>query len=244
MLTGPNGGKAVRLLSSTGLMAHLLPEMEATRGCQQPPNYHPEGDVFTHTCLMLDLAERPSPALALALLLHDVAKPPTQRHTPARIRFDGHCEMGAEMSGRICRRFKLPRAVTERVQYLVLNHLRIKDAPKMRPARLKRFFREEGFAELLELFRLDTLGSHGDLRPYKWCRKKFDELSREQIAPPPLITGRDLIAMGYEPGPIFKTILTAVETGQLEGKLTSADQARNFVRRTFPLTAIEIRGDG
>jgi len=235
MLTGANAGKAVRLLSSTGLMAHLLPEIEAMRGCQQPPNYHPEGDVFTHTCLMLDLAERPSPALALALLLHDVAKPPTQRHTAARIRFDGHCEMGVEMAGRICRRFKLPRAVIERVQYLVLNHLRIKDAPNMRPARLKRFFREEGFAELLELFRLDTLASHGDLRPYKWCRKKFEELSHEQMAPPPLITGHDLIAMGYQPGPVFKTILTALETAQLEGKLNTADEARNLVRRTFPL---------
>jgi poly(A) polymerase len=235
ILTGPRAGMAVRLLSETGLLAHLMPEAEAMRGCEQPPNFHPEGDVFTHTCLMLDAARQPSPALALAVLLHDIAKPPTQRHTPERIRFDGHCELGAEMAGHICRRFKLPRTVIERVRYLTANHLRIKDAPNMRPARLKRFLREEGFPELLELFRLDSLASHGDLDGYEWCRKTFDELSHEQIAPPPLISGHDLIALGYRPGPLFKTILTAVETAQLEGEIATAAEARHFVRRQFPL---------
>jgi poly(A) polymerase len=235
ILTGPRAGQALRLLSETGLLAHLMPEAEALRGCEQPPNFHPEGDVFTHTCLMLDAADRPSPALGLTLLLHDIAKPPTQRRTPERIRFDGHCELGAEMAGRIGRRLKLPRAVIERVQYLVANHLRIKDAPNMRPARLKRFLREEGFPELLELFRLDSLASHGDLEGYQWCRRTFEELSREQIAPPPLLTGHDLIALGYRPGPLFKTILTAVETAQLEGELAAPDAARRFVRRRFPL---------
>jgi poly(A) polymerase len=173
--------------------------------------------------------------LAVAILLHDIAKPPTQRRTVERIRFDGHCELGAEMASRICRRLKLPRAVIERVRYLVANHLKIKDAPNMRPARLKRFLREEGFTELLELFRLDSLASHGDLDGYEWCRRTFDELSREQIAPPPLLSGHDLIAMGYRPGPLFKTILTAVETAQLEGEIAAPDEARRLVRRQFPL---------
>jgi poly(A) polymerase len=184
---------------------------------------------------MLDKADRPSPALALAFLLHDIAKPPTQRFTPERIRFDGHCELGAEMAGRICRRLKLPRAVIERVHYLTVNHLRIKDAPNMRPARLKRFLREEGFPELLELFRLDTVASHGDLETYEWCRRTFEQLPHEEIAPPPLLSGYDLIAMGYRPGPVFKTILTAVETAQLEGEIGAADEARALVRRRFPL---------
>jgi len=235
ILTGPRAGQALCLLSQTGLLGHILPEVEAMRGCEQPPNFHPEGDVFTHTQLMLNLADRPSPALALAILLHDVAKPPTQRHTPERIRFDGHCELGAEMAGRICRRLKLPRATIERVQYLTANHLRIKDAPNMRPARLKRFFREEGFPELLELFRLDTLASHGDLETQQWCRRTFEQLSHEQIAPPPLLSGHDLIAMGYRPGPLFKTILTTIETAQLEGEITTPEAARAFVRRQFPL---------
>lgn len=235
ILTGPRAGLALRLLCKTGLLPHILPEIEAMRGVEQPPNFHPEGDVFTHTTLMLDLAHEPSLALALGILLHDVAKPPTKRITPARIRFDGHCEIGATMAGRICRRLKLPKAVVERVQYLVANHLKIKDAPAMRPARLKRFLRETGFPELLELFRLDSLASHGNLDGYEWCRQTFEGLSREQVAPPPLVTGHDLIAMGYRPGPLFKTILTAVETAQLEGKIHSADAARRFVRRQFPL---------
>jgi len=238
ILMGPRAGRAMRLLSETGLLPHVLPEVEAMQGVEQPPNFHPEGDVFTHTCLMLDMADQPSVALAFAILLHDVAKPPTQRRTAKRIRFDGHCEMGATMARRICRRLKLPRAVIERVQYLVANHLKIKDAPNMRPARLKRFLREEGFAELLEIFRLDSLASHGNLEGYAWCRQTFEQLSREQVAPPPLLTGHDLIAMGYRPGPLFKEILTAVETAQLEGRIHAADEARHLVRRRFPL-----RGD-
>ena len=237
ILTGPHAGQALRLLADSGLLAHLMPEAEAMRGCAQPPNFHPEGDVFTHTCLMLGKADRPSPTLALALLLHDIAKPPTQRFTAERIRFDGHCELGAEMAGRICRRLKLPRAVIERVQYLVANHLKIKDAPNMRPARLKRFLREEGFPELLALFRLDTMASHGDLETCEWCRRTFEQLSHEEIAPPPLLSGHDLLAMGYRPGPLFKTILTAIETAQLDGELSTADEARALVRRQFPLAS-------
>jgi len=235
ILTGPRAGRALRLLADLGLLAHVLPEAQQMIGVQQPPNFHPEGDVFTHTCLMLDLADRPSVTLALGLLLHDIAKPQTQRCTPERIRFDGHTELGAEMAGRICRRLRLSRAITERVEYLVLNHLRFKDAPNMRPARLKRFLREPAFHELLELVRLDTLGSHGDLEAYEWIRAKMHELSQEQIAPPPLLTGRDLIAMGYRPGPLFKEILTQIETAQLDGEIATPEEARQFVAHHYPL---------
>ncbi len=246
-LTAPRAGQALRLLSDTGLLAHFLPEAEALRGCQQPPNFHPEGDVFIHTCLMLDAATQSSgqnnptasvsPSLALGILLHDIAKPPTQRFTPERIRFDGHCDLGADMARTICRRLKLPNSLTAQVVYLVANHLRIKDAPQMRKARLKRFLREPGFAELLELFRLDTLASHGNMDDYEWCRRTYEEMAREPLAPPPLLRGDDLIAMGYRPGPLFKTILTAVETAQLEGKISTAEAARTFVLRRFPLAA-------
>ena len=235
ILTGPRAGRAVRLLSETGLLAHVLPEIEVMRGVEQPPNFHPEGDVFVHTCRMLDLARSPSPALALGLLLHDVGKPPTQRFAPDRIRFDRHCEVGAEMAVRICRRLRRPRALTERVEFLVANHLRVKEAPDMRPARMKRFMRHEGFAELLELFRLDSLASHRKMEAYKRCRRIWEELPPEQISPPPLLTGNDLIAMGYRPGPIFGEILTAIETAQLEGEIATPDEARERVRRDFPL---------
>jgi len=234
ILTGPRAGKALDLLSKTGLLRHILPEVESMRGCEQPPNYHPEGDVFTHTCIMLDLARSPSPSLALGILLHDVAKPVTFRRTPERIRFDGHCEIGAEMAERICKRLRLSNALTERVKYLVANHLKIKDAPNMRPARLKRLLREEGFEELLELYRLDSLASHGNLEAYKWCRRAAEQLSREEVSPPPLLRGRDLIEMGYRPGPIFKKILDAVETAQLEGEIATPEQARRFVLEKFP----------
>jgi poly(A) polymerase len=234
ILQGPRAGWALQTLSETGLLKHILPEAERMRGVAQPPNFHPEGDVFTHVCLMLELAEKPTVAVALALLLHDIAKPATQRHAPDRIRFDGHVELGAEMAADICRRLRLSRAIAERVEYLVANHLRIKDAPQMRPSRLKRFLREPGFAELMELFRLDTLGSHGDLETYEWVKRKSEEIPAEEIAPPPLLRGDDLIAMGYTPGPIFKEILTAVETAQLEGELHTPEEAREFVRRNYP----------
>jgi len=223
--------RAFLLLSESGLLQSILPEIEALRGVEQSPDFHPEGDVFTHTLLLLDKLEQPSETLALGALLHDVAKPLCQARQGERITFYGHCEKGAEMAVAICQRLKRSRTTWERVSYLVKNHLRLVNAPEMRTATLKRFLREDGIEELLELARIDALSSSGDLRPYEFCRRKLAELGPEQISPPPLLNGRDLIALGLPPGPRFKEILRAVEEAQLEGRLRNREDALAWVQQ-------------
>ena len=232
IICGPRAGQAIRLLHDCGLLEYVLPEIAAMDGVEQPPEFHPEGDVLTHTCLMLDLLNEPTPALAWGALLHDVGKPPCFR-VAERIRFDGHCERGAEMALEIGHRMRLSGALTERIAYLVRHHLRINTIPEMRPARRIRFMREEPFAELLELLRLDSLGSGG-------TRKNHDVISvfyEAELAkgPPraPLLTGRDLIELGLSPGPLFGEILEAAETEQLEGRLTDSAAALAWVKERF-----------
>ncbi len=232
ILTEGGARYGFELLDESGLLEVLLPEVAAMKGVAQPPEYHPEGDVWTHTLLMLEKMERPAVTLALGVLLHDVGKPPTFRRTD-RIRFDSHAKIGAEMAAGICRRLRCSREVTARVATLVRDHLKFIDVKKMRPATLKRFLREPHFEELLELHRLDCLASHGNLENYEFCKRKLAELSWEELRPKPLITGRDLIAAGYRPGPAFKQMLEAVETAQLEGALHTPSQALDFVRARF-----------
>ncbi len=231
ILTEGEAKRAFALLSESGLLQAILPEIEAMRGVEQSPDFHPEGDVFVHTLLLLDKLAHPSETLALGALLHDVAKPLCRARKDERITFYGHCEKGAEMAIAICQRLKRSRATWERVVYLVKNHLRLLSAPEMRSATLKRFLREEGIAELLELARIDALSSSGDLRPYEFCRDQFVELGPEQIAPPRLLSGHDLIALGLAPGPRFKEILAAVEDAQLEGRLLTREDALAWVRQ-------------
>jgi poly(A) polymerase len=231
ILTEGGARHAFALLSESGLLQVILPEIEAMRGVEQSPDFHPEGDVFVHTLLLLDKLDHPSETLAVGALLHDVAKPLCQGRKGERITFYGHCEKGAEMAVAICQRLKRSRATWERVAYLVKNHLRLLSAPEMRPATLKRFLREEGIEELLELARIDALSSSGDLRPYEFCRRKLAELGPEQIAPPRLLSGYDLIALGLPPGPRFKEILNAVEDAQLEGQLLTREDALAWVRQ-------------
>ena len=231
ILTEGEAKRAFALLSESGLLQAILPEIETMRGVEQSPDFHPEGDVFVHTLLLLDKLAHPSETLALGALLHDVAKPLCRARKDERITFYGHCEKGAEMAIAICQRLKRSRATWERVVYLVKNHLRLLSAPEMRSATLKRFLREEGIAELLELARIDALSSSGDLRPYEFCRDQLVELGPEQIVPPRLLSGHDLIALGLAPGPRFKEILAAVEDAQLEGRLLTREDALAWVRQ-------------
>lgn len=234
MLIQPRAGEAFRLLDRSGLMEHVLPEVSAMKGVEQPPEYHPEGDVFVHTMMLLDRLEAPTPELAFGALLHDVGKPETQTMSD-RIRFNEHDKVGAEMAYAICRRLKLSNESTERICTLVRNHMKTAVAPDMREAKRKRFVREDYFPELLALLRLDCLASHGDLQAYDWIRHYIDTLPEEARRPEPLLCGDDLIALGYTPGPRFKEILTAVEDAQLEGELADETAARDFVQQRFPL---------
>lgn len=231
ILTEGSAKAGFELLDETGLLPVVLPEITAMKGCEQSPDYHPEGDVFVHTMLCLShLPPACTETLALGLLLHDVAKPLTAQIRDGRHTFYGHLERGAEMAGDICSRLRRSRAVTERVQFLVAQHLRHCSAREMRPATLKRFLRQEGIEELLELTRIDALSSNGDLGHYDFFRDALAELGAERARPPALIDGNDLIELGLEPGPLFGMILEAVEDQQLDGTLTSREQALEFVK--------------
>jgi poly(A) polymerase len=235
ILTEGGAQRAFQLLAESRLLPVILPEIEAMRGVEQSPDFHPEGDVFVHTLLLLDKLERPTETLALGALLHDVAKPVCRAQGENRITFYGHCEQGAEMAVTICQRLKRSRETWDRVGYLVKNHLRLISAPEMRASTLKRFLREDGIEELLELARIDALSSSGDLRPYEFCRQQLVTLGPEQMAPPRLLTGRDLIDLGLQPGPRFKELLQAVEDAQLEGRISTRDDALAWVRHQYDL---------
>lgn len=233
ILTEGKARRAFELLFESRLLRAILPEIETMRGVEQSPDFHPEGDVFVHTLLLLDKLEAPTETLALGALLHDVAKPLCQDRKGERITFYGHCEQGVELAVEICQRLKRSRTTWERVGYLVKNHLRVMAAPDMRSATLKRLLREDGIEELLELARLDALSSSGDLRAYEFCQRKLTELSPEQMTPPRLLTGKDLIALGIPPGPRFKDLLNALEEAQLEGRLHTREEALAWVQETI-----------
>jgi len=232
MLTGPNPSGSLSLLLETGLVKPILPEVTTMAGVEQPKEFHPEGDVLTHTLLLLKNLDRPSFELALAALLHDIGKPPTFTIRD-RIRFDNHCEVGARMAEAICGRLRLSNEQTERVVELVRDHLRFKDVRQMRESTLKRFLRRPGFQEHLELHRLDCLASHGDLTLWEFCKNKLAEIGPEEMRPERLLTGDDLIRIGYKPGPLFSNILTQLEDAQLEGRIKSRDEAIEWVRQAF-----------
>jgi poly(A) polymerase len=236
MLTEGHARNAVLLLDQNGLLDQVLPEVEAMKGVEQPPEYHPEGDVFLHTLLLLERLPRPcAPTLAWGALLHDVGKPPTFRIAPDRIRFDGHVDVGVKMAQTICRRLRFSNTEAEQILALVGNHMRFADVEHMKDSTFKKFVRMPHFDEHLELHRLDCESSHGDLHLYHFTRDKMASMPPEIIRPAPLLTGKDLIAKGYQPGPLFKEILSAVEDAQLDGNLRSKEAAMEFVRREFPL---------
>lgn len=229
ILTEGAARRGFELLDQTGLLIYLLPEIAKMKGVEQPPQFHPEGDVWIHTLMMIGgLPAGSSPTLAWGVLLHDVGKPPTFA-PPAgpngRIRFDRHVEVGAKMAEQICRRFRFSNEDTEQILALVTNHMKFKDVPRMKPATLKRFVRVDKFGEHLELHRLDSLASHGKLDNYELVSRFIAETSPEQVRPVRLLTGDDLIALGLKPGPRFKAILYNVEEAQLDGTIHTHEEA-------------------
>ncbi len=234
MLTEGHARRAFLLLDESGLLREVLPEISAMKGVEQPPQFHPEGDVFVHTLLLLDKLPQPvSPTLAWGALLHDVGKPPTFR-IAERIRFDGHVDVGVKMGQEILRRLRFSNDDTEQILALIDNHMKFAHVQQMKESTLKKFIRMPRFDEHLQLHRIDCLSSHGDLTSYNFTREKIATMPPESVRPAPLITGQDLIAAGYSPGPSFKEILGAVEDGQLEGRLATREGALAWVERQFP----------
>ena len=235
MLTEGHARRAFLLLHENGLLKEVLPEISAMKGVEQPPEFHPEGDVFVHTLLLLDNLPHPCPpTLAWGALLHDVGKPATFRRAPDRIRFDGHVDVGVKIAEEICERLRFSNRDTEQVLALVDNHMRFGHVTRMKESTLKKFLRMPHFDEHLVLHRADSLASHCNLATYELVREKLAEIPPEKMRPAGLVTGDDLIAAGYEPGPRFRKILEAVEDAQLEGRLFSSDAAMEFVKREFP----------
>jgi poly(A) polymerase len=229
ILTEGAARRGLELLDSCGLLEPIAAEIKAFQGVQQPPEYHPEGDVWTHVMLMLERMRDPSPTLALGVLLHDAGKPSTFR-IAERIRFDGHAEVGADIAKDWLSRYRFSNEDVEQVTSLVANHMRFKDVRQMRLSTLKRFLRLPHFDQHLELHRLDCLSSNGCLDSYEFVQTQLRELDREKLRPEPLITGRDLIRAGYTPGQAFGEALSAVETGQLEGEIRTPEEALRLAR--------------
>lgn len=233
LFTGPHAGRGLELLDESGLLEVVLPEVAKMKGVAQPPQFHPEGDVFIHTRMVLEGLQGPSSVLAMGALLHDVGKPPTFR-VADRIRFDGHDRVGAKMSQAICRRLRFSNAETEAIAELVGDHMKFKDVKQMRLSTLKRFLALATFPDQLKLHRADCLASHGDLGNWRFIRRKLKQLPPKEIRPTPLITGHDLLKAGYKEGPMMGTILRAVEEKQLEKELSTKEEALRWVEKQFP----------
>jgi len=228
ILTEGGVRRGLELMDASGLLHEVLPEIEAMKGVEQPPEFHPEGDVWTHTLIMLDGLRHPSVELALGVLLHDVGKPPTFR-VAERIRFDGHVEEGVKLAHALLNRLRFPNHTIGQVEALIANHMKFRETPHMRESTLKRFIRMPDFEEHMELHRLDCLSSHGHLDNYELVRRKQLEVPPEELKPKPLITGDDLIAQGMKPGPIFGKLLREIEDAQLEGRITTREEALALV---------------
>ncbi|HUS18906.1 MAG TPA: CCA tRNA nucleotidyltransferase [Terriglobales bacterium] len=234
MLTEGKARRAFELLDESELLPEVLPQVAKYKGVEQPPQFHPEGDVWTHTLMMLEnLPAGTSPTLAWSVLLHDVGKPPTFRRAPDRIRFDNHADIGAKMAEEIGRNLRMSNLEIEQISGIVAQHMKFPELPKMRQSTLKRFLRQPGFEEHLEMHRLDCMASHGDLSLYEFAKQKLSDIPEEQIRPQPLVTGNDLIAAGYAPGPRFKNMLAEIEDAQLEGAVRTRDEAMQFVLQRF-----------
>ena len=242
LLTEGAARRGFELLDKTRLLQQILPEISAMKGVQQPPEFHPEGDVWTHTRMMLEgLPPNVSRTLAWSVLLHDVGKPPTFRPasvTGDRIRFDNHVDVGVQLAAGICKRLKFSNDEAERILALVANHMKFKDVAQMRTSTLKRFVRLPRFDEHLELHRLDCLSSHANLDAYDRVRRFLAETPPEQVKPTRLLTGDDLSEMGYLPGPAFQTMLRALEDAQLEGNVTTKEEAKAFLQDHYPLARV------
>jgi poly(A) polymerase len=234
MLTEGHARRAFELLDQSDLLVQVLPEVSKMKGVAQPPQFHPEGDVWIHTLMLLEQLEPGcASTLAWGALLHDVGKPPTFRIAPDRIRFDGHVEIGVAIGAEICRRFRFSNDETHQILALIENHMRFADAPRMKASTLKRFFRLENFPEHLALHRMDCMAAHRNLDIWNFVHDRYASLPEEEVRPKPLLTGRELIAAGYSPGPAFKEILQTVEDAQLEGMIATPEDAMALVRGKY-----------
>jgi poly(A) polymerase len=253
MLTEGHAHRAFELLDSTGLLVEVLPEVAKMHGVEQPPQFHPEGDVWVHTLLLLEkLPADASAALAWGALLHDVGKPPTFRPapvektqvsesrpgapesvTPGRIRFDGHVEVGVRIAEEILKRLRFSSDDTSQILLLIENHMRFGDVPRMKESTLKRFFRLPNFEEHLALHRMDVLSSFGDLGNYEFAKEHYETIPIAEVRPQLLVTGRDLIAAGHRPGPRFKEMLALAEDAQLEGQIGTLEEGLTLIREKF-----------
>ncbi len=232
ILTEGGARRGFELLDISGLLEDILPEIAAMKGVAQPPEFHPEGDVWTHTLMMLDRLRNPTASLALGVLLHDVGKPGTFRIAD-RIRFDGHVEVGEQIARDILNRLRFSNADIQQVIALIANHMRFTHVHQMRESTLKRMLRMNLFEEHLELHRLDCLASHGHLENYEFAKLKFEQAPPEQLRPARLLTGNDLIEAGYRPGPDFARMLEAVEDAQLESRIQTKEEAWDLVKAEF-----------
>lgn len=244
MFTAQNAAQALDLLRDSGLLHEILPEVEAMIGVEQPPEFHPEGDVYVHTRMLLELLDRPSDVLAMAALLHDVGKPPTFQQLD-RIRFNAHEHVGARMAEKICKRLKFSNEETNQIVECVQNHMKFKDAPKMRESKLKRFLARGTFDTELELHRIDCLASHGILDIHQFCQNKIQEFkeAKEEIQPQPIITGNDLITLGSKPGPHFKKILEQLYDLQLEHQIMNKEEGLNQAKELLANPASPPKAD-
>ena len=233
MFTRPNAGRGLLLLSESGLLEEVLPEIEAMKGVEQPPEFHPEGDVFIHTKLLLDQLEHPTSVLALGALLHDVGKPPTFSEEKGRIRFYNHAHIGAQMAQEILTRLRFSNREIADIVSCVENHMKFANVKEMRAGKLKQFVARENFLTELELHKIDCMASHKKMELYRFLNRKLKEFAREELKPKRLITGHDLIACGIEPGPKMKEILEEAYALQLEHKFKTKDEALNWVREHF-----------
>jgi poly(A) polymerase len=245
LLTEGAARRGLELLDETNLLKHILPEVAAMQGVEQPPQYHPEGDVWTHTLLMSEgLPAGSSATLAWGVLLHDVGKPPTFRpvsETGDRIRFDGHADVGVRIAEGICERLRFSNQDSDQILALIANHMRFKDVSRMRASTLKRFIRLPRFDEHLALHRLDCLSSHRQLDAYDFVLRTLEQTPAEEIRPAKLLTGNDLQNLGYQPGPLFSKILRSLEDAQLEGSVRSREEAIAFVAEHYGETTSEMR---
>ncbi len=238
LLTRGGARRGMEILAETGLLAEILPEVYALRGVEQPPQYHPEGDVWEHTLRMLDLlpswkGQENDDRLAWAVLMHDVGKALTRSENETGIHFYGHVREGEKIAEKLMRRLKFSRRDMETILALIHCHMLFIHVQEMRPNRLKRFLRMPDFDLHLELHRLDCLGSHAFLDNYEFCKSKLMEVRADELHPPRLLNGDDLITMGFSPGPLFNEILRAVEDAQLDGEISTSDEARRLVRKRW-----------
>ena len=237
----PSRVRGFDLLDASGLTRVILPELDACKGCEQPPQFHPEGDVFVHTRLMLSLLpDEVSTPLVFSVLLHDIGKPPTARVDPdGRIRFNGHEHVGAEMALTVMERLRFSRAEIDATVEAVRYHMAFKDVPNMRVAKLKRFMARTTFEDEMQLHRVDCLGSHGFVDNYHFLRAKQEEFAHEPLIPKPFVNGHDLITLGLPPGPRIGEILEAAQTRQLEGAFVDRDDALRWVKAEYFATAAD-----